>query len=127
MKSGKAIQRRVVAFQHAFAGIASLLRAEPNARIHAVATALVLAMGLWLGIGITEWALIALAIGLVWTTEAANTALEAIGDVASPEYHPLTKRAKDISAAAVLISAATAACIGLLVLGPPLWARLFGP
>jgi diacylglycerol kinase len=126
MKSEKGTTSRAASFRHAFAGIWSLLYTEPNARLHALATALVLALGVWLDIGIIQWALIAFAIGLVWTTEACNTALEAIGNVASPEYHPLTGRAKDLSAAAVLISALTAACVGVLVLGPPLWARLFG-
>ncbi len=127
MTSGKRDGGRAESFQHAFMGIWSLLRGEPNARIHALASVLVLATGLWLRIGLTQWALIAFAVGLVWATEAANTALEAIGDVASPDYHPLTGRAKDLSAAAVLISALTAASVGALVLGPPLWSRLFGP
>jgi diacylglycerol kinase len=47
-------------------------------------------------------------------------------DRISPEYHPVTKRAKDLSAAAVLISAIAAAAIGILIFGPPLWARLVG-
>jgi diacylglycerol kinase len=42
-----------------------------------------------------------------------------------PELHPLAKVAKDVAAAAVLLAAVGAAVIGLLVLGPPLWQRLF--
>lgn len=84
-------------------------------------------MGLWLGLGRLEWAVIVLAIGLVWMAEFVNTALEAVVDLASPDLHPLAKIGKDVAAAAVLAGAATAVLVGLLVLGPPLWLRLFGP
>ena len=58
--------------------------------------------------------------------EFANTSLEAVVDLVSPDYHPLAKAAKDEAAAAVLVGALGAVIIGLLILGPPLWARLFG-
>ena len=54
----------------------------------------------------------------VWTAEALNTALELLADVASPEFHPLVEKAKDVAAGAVLISAIGSVIIGLLVLGP---------
>jgi diacylglycerol kinase len=53
-----------------------------------------------------------------------NTALEAVVDLASPDLHPLAKVGKDVAAAAVLVGALTAVLVGLLVLGPPLLARL---
>jgi diacylglycerol kinase len=64
--------------------------------------------------------------GLVWMAEFVNSALEATVDLASPEAHPLAKVGKDVGAAAVLIAALAAAAIGVLVLGPPLAARLLG-
>ena len=64
---------------------------------------------------------IVLAVISVWTAEALNTALEFIADVASPEFHPLVKSAKDVAAAAVMLSAFGAIIIGVLVLGVPLW------
>ncbi len=45
-------------------------------------------------------------------------------DLISPGYHPLAKISKDVMAAAVLLAAGSAVLIGLLVLGPPLLARL---
>jgi len=54
----------------------------------------------------------------VWTSEALNTALEFLADVASPEIHPLVEKAKDVAAGAVLISAIGAVAIAILVLGP---------
>jgi diacylglycerol kinase len=81
-------------------------------------------LGLWLGLGRLEWAIIVLTVGLVWMAEFVNTALEAVVDLASPDLHPLAKVGKDVAAAAVLVGACTAVVVGLLVLGPPLWARL---
>jgi diacylglycerol kinase len=102
------------------------LRSQRNAWIHAVATLIVVAAGLWLSVDRLSWALLLGAIGLVWLAEFLNTALEAVVDLASPELHPLARVGKDVGAAAVLIAALTAAGIGLLVLGPLLLARLSG-
>jgi len=63
-------------------------------------------------------------IAIVWIAEFINTALEAVVDLASPAHHPLAKVGKDVGAAAVLIAALAAVLIGLLILGPPLWARV---
>jgi diacylglycerol kinase len=63
-----------------------------------------------------------IAIALVWIAEFLNTALEAVVDLASPQQHELAKIGKDVGAAAVLIAAVTSIVIGLLILGPPLWA-----
>jgi diacylglycerol kinase len=60
----------------------------------------------------------------VWVAEFVNTAFEALVDLLSPNLHPLAKVGKDVAAAAVLIAALASVVIGLLILGPPLWARL---
>jgi diacylglycerol kinase len=86
----------------------------------------VLLLGLWLHITRQEWAILILTIMAVWMAEFMNTALEAVVDMAMPDLHPLAKVAKDIAAAAVLVGAIGAVLIGLLILGPPLWARFFG-
>lgn len=84
----------------------------------------VIVLGSWLGIDRSDWAVLLLAIGLVWLAEFLNTALEAVVDLASPQMHPLAQVGKDVGAAGVLISAATAAVIGLLILGPHLLHKL---
>lgn len=119
-------RNRLAAFRYAFAGWWYVIRTQRNAWIHAVASAAVVATGLWLHLDRLDWAILLLAIGLVWLAEFLNTALEAVVDLASPEHHPLARVGKDVGAAAVLIAAATSALVGLLVLGPRLWARLFG-
>ena len=117
---------RLDSFRHAFAGCVYMLRTQRNAWIHAGATVAVTVAGLWLGLNRWEWAAIILVIGLVWMAEFVNTALEAVVDLASPDLHPLAKVGKDVGAAAVLVAAITSVIVGLLILGPPLWARLFG-
>ena len=121
------MKARVISFRYAFAGLSYVLRTQPNARIHVAVTLIVAALGAWLGLGRLEWAVLGLAVGLVWVSEFMNTALEAVIDLTSPQAHPLAKAGKDVAAAGVLLAAAAAALAGLLVLGPPLWARLVMP
>ena len=81
----------------------------------------VVIVSFWLRLGRRDWAVILLAIAMVWMAEFLNTALEAVVDLASPQHHDLARVGKDVGAAAVLIAAASAALIGFLVLGPPFW------
>jgi len=101
-----------------------MLRTQRNAWIHATISTLVFLAGLWLGLNRMEWAIILLTIALVWMAEFVNTALEAVVDLASPDLHPLAKIGKDVGAAAVLIGSIAAMVVGLLILGPPLWAKV---
>jgi hypothetical protein len=69
-----------------------------------------------------EWCWIVLAIVSVWTAETLNTAFEFLTDVASPEFHPLAGKAKDVAAGAVLLSAIGAVAIGIIIFWPHLLA-----
>ena len=115
---------RARSFRNAFSGWWYVIRTQRNAWIHAIVTVAVVMLGLWLKITPRDWAVIILAIALVWTAEFLNTALEAVVDLASPQQHALAKVGKDVGAAAVLISAISAALIGLLILCPPLWGKI---
>ncbi len=117
---------RLRSFTYAFQGWWFVLRTQHNAWIHAVASVIVVPLALWLRVSRLELAVIFLAITAVWVGEFINTAIEAVVDMASPEFHPLAKIAKDVAAAAVLLAAIAAVLIGLLILGPPLLLRLFG-
>ena len=123
--AGFSVGARVRSFGHALRGIAGMLASQHNAWIHGVATLAVCALGAALGVSLLGWCALILAMVVVWTAEALNTAFELLCDVASPEFHPLVERAKDVAAGAVLITAIGAAVVGLLVLGPPL-ARTLG-
>ncbi|RPI34316.1 MAG: diacylglycerol kinase family protein [Chloroflexota bacterium] len=118
------LQSRARAFRYAFAGWWYVIRTQRNAWIHTLVSIIVAVMGLWLNLSTHDWAVIILAIALVWTSEFVNTALEAVVDLASPQQHYLARVGKDVGAAAVLIAAMASAMIGLLILGPPLWERL---
>jgi diacylglycerol kinase (ATP) len=109
--------KRARSFRFAFRGIGMMLRSEINARIHALATVIVVAAGFGFGIDRAEWLAVILAITAVWSAEAFNTAIEALCDAVSQEERPQIGRAKDLAAGAVLLSAIGAAVIAAIVFG----------
>ena len=116
--------RTLRSFGFASAGLAFLVRTQPNFRVHLAAAAAVVGTALGVGATAVELAVLVLAIGLVMVGEAFNTALEAVVDLASPAVHPLARIAKDVAAAGVLIAATLAAVAGVVILGPRLLALL---
>lgn len=118
------LKKRLNSFRFAFAGIASLVGSQPNARIHLLATALVIFAGFYFDLSKNEWCIVALAVAFVFAAEAFNTALEHLTDLVSPDYHPLAGKAKDVAAGAVLFAAIGAAAVGILVFLPKIMAVL---
>ncbi len=114
------MKKRIDSFGYAFRGIGELIRTQPNARIHLLATLGVVAAAFWFELSRGEWLAVILAMGGVWAAEAFNTALEALTDLASPEYHELARRTKDVAAGGVLLMAIAAAAVGLVVFLPRL-------
>lgn len=125
-RPGFRISARLKSFTYAAKGLRALLETEHNARIHLVASILVIACGLLLRISAGHWRWLVLAIALVWFAEMVNTAIEELCDRLCPDFDPAIGRIKDLAAGAVLIAAIAAAFIGLLTLGPPVLARLQG-
>ena len=115
---------RARSFGHAFRGLAICLRTQANARIHAIATVLVIAFGFALNLAPGEWCAVGLAIASVWSAECLNTALEGMVDLVSPERRPLAGRIKDLAAGAVLAVAIGALAVGAIIFAPKLWALL---
>ena len=109
---------RIRSVKFALRGIRIMVASQHNAWIHAIATVVVVAAGVVVRLSASEWSWIVLAIGSVWTAEALNTAFEFLTDVASPDFHPLAEKAKDVAAGAVLLSAMGAVIIGALVFWP---------
>jgi diacylglycerol kinase (ATP) len=109
---------RIRSFYHAFCGILRMVRCQHNAWVHAFATFAVLFAAFFFRISGPDWCWIILAISMVWTAEALNTAFEFLADAASPEFHPLVRNAKDVAAGAVLITAIAAVIIGCIVFRP---------
>ncbi len=114
------IRRRIEAFRNALRGIALFFIKEAHARIHAALAAVAIALGIALKISRIEWAILLLAIGLVFAAEAFNSALEELADAVHPDRHPGIGRAKDIAAAGVLLAAIAAALIGAFIFIPRL-------
>ena len=120
----KFLLSRVRSFKHAIAGWWFVISTQKNAWVHMLATTCVIILSLWLNLPARDWAVLFLAIGLVWIAEFLNTALEAVVDLASPSNHPLAKVGKDVGAAAVLIAAMISIVVGLLIMGPPLLGKI---
>lgn len=112
------LKQRLRSFKFAFAGIGHFVKSEPNVIIHLIAAVLVIALGIYFAISPTEWCLVILAIGMVLSAEAFNTSIEYLTNLVSPDYHELAGKTKDVAAAAVLIAAFAAACIGLIIFLP---------
>jgi diacylglycerol kinase len=75
-------------------------------------------LGWYFSISAADWCMVVLAIALVFITEMLNTAVEFLTDLASPQFHPLAKKAKDVAAASVLFAAIAAVILGMIVFLP---------
>jgi diacylglycerol kinase len=116
----------IAGFKYAFSGLWYALRTQRNARVHVSIAILAILLGVVLHISAIEFALIFVAITGVFIAEMFNTVFELCIDLASPDYHPLAKIAKDVAAGAVLLSATLSIIIGLFVFVPHIW-ELFHP
>ncbi|MBL7808593.1 MAG: diacylglycerol kinase family protein [Saprospiraceae bacterium] len=114
------LQKRLASFRYAFQGIGYLFSSQVNARIHAVATVLVVTAGIVCHISTMEWLAIIICVVLVIALEAVNTAIETLTDLVSPGNHPLAGKAKDVAAASVLLAAIGSVVVGVVIFGPRL-------
>ncbi len=115
---------RIQSFQYAFAGLWHTLKTQRNAQIHLAIGLVIVVVGLWLKLSVTQWAIIALTMGFVVATEMLNTVAESAMDYATTDFDPHVKIVKDVAAGAVLVAAITAVIVGILILGPALWQKL---
>lgn len=122
---GQMLNKRIKSFGYAFKGIATLFKTQPNAWIHLTALLVVLVAGLFFKLNTTEWCLIALTSAAVLAAEALNTAIEFIVDLVSPQYHDLAGKAKDVAAAAVLLTAFGAIVVGFLIFFPKIVSSIY--
>lgn len=105
-------------FCHALSGIWYALRYEHNMYIILLATIVVISSGIFLKISVMEWLFCILSIGLIFSIELINSAIEALCDLVTLEKRPLIKIAKDTAAGASLVLSLTAVCIGLTIFIP---------
>lgn len=111
-------ERRIRSFGYAFQGLGHLFKEQPNALIHGICAILVIAAGFLLELTPGEWLWIIAAIGAVFAMELINSAIEETINLISPEWQQKAGKIKDMAAAAVLITAITAAIIGLVIFIP---------
>lgn len=96
------------------------LKTQRNMRVHAGASLVALGVSVWLNLNPLEWAVLFLTLGLVWSLEMLNTAIETSLNHLAPEIHPQVKIAKDVAAGAVLAASIAALAVGLCLWGPKL-------
>ncbi len=100
----------------AIEGILWAAKSERHIRYHFVAALAVVFMALFFKVSALEFFLLVLAAILVIFAELMNTAIEAVVDLVTEDYHELAKRAKDVAAGAVLVTSVGAVILGYLVL-----------
>ena len=113
-------------FRYASGGLRLFFATQRNARVQAAVGALALALAATLGVSRTEWAILVLTIAFVLVLETVNTAIEALVDLVTLEYHPLAKQAKDLAAGAVWLAALTSVIVGAILFLPRLWTLVTG-
>lgn len=104
-----------MSFRCAAAGVAAGVRGERNIKVMLAMAALAVAAGLVLRIDALSWAAVLAMIGAVLAAELLNTAVETVVDLVCPRPDPRAKRAKDVSAGAVLVLSAFVAAAGLVI------------
>ena len=112
------IDRFRFSFRNALIGIKTAYKSQKNLRVHIFIGFFVFLFGVFLKVSIVEWLILLLTILVVVITEMFNTALEFTVDLFSTEYSKQAKKAKDVSAAGVLITAFSAILIGIIIFLP---------
>ena len=102
-------------FRDAFNGIGILIRSERNFQIHIVAFLIAVGAGFYLQISADEFVTILIVSALVFSLEAANTAIEKLCDEVTQERKESIRKIKDVAAGAVLISAIFALAVGVAI------------
>lgn len=106
---------------HAMAGLVTVYQEERNFRFHCWSALVVLVLTTYLRLSWQEGLWLLLAIFMVLGAEILNSTIENIVDLATGDhYHPLAKKAKDMAAGLVLLTAWLATIIGIVILGPKL-------
>jgi len=119
------IIKRAESFTHAGRGLYIFIQSTHNAWIHIVVFLLAIIASIFFQITKIEWAMIFIVSGIVFISEAFNTAIEIDMDLTSPTYHPYAKDTKDVAAGAVLISVITAIIVGMIIFLPYLYSKHF--
>ncbi|MEZ4769997.1 MAG: diacylglycerol kinase family protein [Caldilineales bacterium] len=113
-------------FTCAVRGMVYTLRTQRNTWIELAAAAVVLVAGIWLHIDPVEWAILGITVFTILALEAVNSAIEAVVDLVSPDYHELARIAKDAAAGAMLFAVIGSLIVAVAIFGPRLWTLAAG-
>lgn len=109
----------------ATSGLVYTFKTQRHMRFHLYVVLVVMLLGVFFNLGLREMLVLLFTISLVLVAEMFNSAIEATVDLVQPNYHPLAKFAKDISAGAVLITTIIALVVGsLMILGENRWEQI---
>ena len=111
-------------FKYALTGIGTVFKEEFNARVHFLASLVVIVLGFVLDIAWFEWIIVIMVMGGVFSMELMNTSIEGLADLYSVELNPKIKKIKDLAAGAVLVASITALIIGLIIFLPKILVKL---
>lgn len=117
-KNRGGLLRIIRALGYSLQGLGAAWRHEAAFRLEVILALVLVPLGLMLGQNVTEQLILAGAIVLVIVIELVNSAIEALADAISTDYHPMLGRAKDIGSAAVLVSLILAGAGWLAILAP---------
>lgn len=112
------MKRLIKSFVYAFRGLTKTWREEQNLQVQSLAAVLVIALGLYLNITLSEWILLIFVIGLVLLAELVNSAVERITDVLKPRINGYVREIKDIMAGAVMLTSVLAVIVGAMIFLP---------
>lgn len=115
IKYGINVLKMLTSFVFAWRGIRLAVKEENNMRVHFVAAIVVVVLGLYLQIALTDWAILLLVIGMVWTAEIFNSAFERLVDMVSPDFNEKAGKIKDMAAGGVLVTAIVAVIVGIII------------
>src|SRR5689334_4647601 len=103
-------------------GVVYAFRTQRHMRVHLYTVVVIILIGFFMDLRLREMIVLLFMISFVVVAEMFNSAIEAVVDLAHPEYHPLAKFAKDMAAGGVLITTITAVVVALLLfLGDGRW------
>lgn len=109
------MKRFINSVNHAFEGIVHAFKSEGNMRIHIVVALLVIIAAVLTYSTRFEMIALSITIAFVLFAEMLNTAVEAVVDLVTDQYHEMAKIAKNVAAGAVLIAALNSLVVGYLV------------
>lgn len=118
MQKDKGLKKLFKSFGYAFEGLKDSYKTEQTIRIYVPVAIFVILLSIFFKLKTYEWIVIIAILGIILVMELINTSIESVVDLVTIEKKPLAKRAKDIMASAVLVTAIMSVIIGLIIFIP---------